>query len=374
MEPMAEAPAFSSADPLTPPPPPDAAPLTPRALRVVSDWCWRLLVVGVVVALAVWAAAYLSFVVVPLIVALMASALLDPVRRRLMRFGLSDVWASTFAFLLGVLFITSVVTLATGQIVTHFDQLTERATDGLSEISRLLGLHGDSLSKGFERAMDRFRRDPENAISGTFSILSTTTGLLASGVLALISTLFFMRDRHRIRNNLTSWLPVPSRPYVERAGSAAWRVLVSYMQVTLTSAVVDSVFIGGAAAIAGLPVAFALGLIVFLSAFIPTVGAIASGALVVLVALVTKNVATAVALAVVVVVVQQLDANVMYPILASKRLSIHPLGALLLVAAGAVVGGIVGALVAVPTATMIGAIVKSIRLETLETPGLNRSP
>ena len=92
-------------------------------------------------------------------------------------------------------------------------------------------------------------------------------------------------------------------------------------------------------------------------------GAIASGALVVLVALVTKNVATAIALAIVVLVVQQLDANVMYPFMASRQLSLHPLASLLLVAAGGIAGGIVGAFVAVPTAAMVGAIVRELRTD-----------
>jgi predicted PurR-regulated permease PerM len=137
-------------------------------------------------------------------------------------------------------------------------------------------------------------------------------------------------------------------------------VLVSYVHVTLTEAVVTSVVIGTAAAIAGQPIAFALGALVFLLGVIPIVGAILSGTVVVLVALVTKGTTQAIVLAIVVLVVQQLDANVLYPYLTHRRISMHPLVALLLVAAGGVVGGLFGAFFAVPLAAMAGAAYRSL--------------
>jgi putative heme transporter len=138
-------------------------------------------------------------------------------------------------------------------------------------------------------------------------------------------------------------------------------VLVSYTKVTLTSAVVDSTILGIAAAIAGLPVAFALAAVVFLFAFIPTVGAVISGALIVLVALVSQGPTTALVLLVVVLVVQQVDANVMYPMLASRHLALHPLASLLIVAAGGVLAGLFGAFIAVPLAAVVMAVGGDLR-------------
>jgi predicted PurR-regulated permease PerM len=140
------------------------------------------------------------------------------------------------------------------------------------------------------------------------------------------------------------------------------------VKVTLTSAVVDSTVIGLACIIAGLPVAFALGALVFLFAFIPTVGAVFSGGVVVLVALVSEGTTTALILAAVVLVVQQLDANVMYPMLASRHLSLHPLASLLLVAAGGVVGGLFGAFIAVPAAAVLLAAARELLSDGEEVP------
>ena len=336
-------------------------PLVPRPLRVASEWAWRLLVIGVVVAAVIAGASYLSLVVVPVIVALVATALLEPVRQALLGRRMSERWASILAFGVGMIVMTGLVAVSVNQVIDSYPSLSDQASDGVSRISDWLGVKQDSLTDQLETGLRHLQDNPVRAASGTLSLLSTTGGLLAGGLLAFVCTLFFVTDRHRMWSSVMAALPTEARGPTQRAAAAAWRTLTSYVKVTLTSAVFDSVLIGGAAAIAGLPVAFSLGVIVFLSAFIPTVGAIASGALVVLVALVTKNVATAIVLAVVVLVVQQLDANVMYPFMASRQLSIHPLASLLLVAAGGISGGIVGAFVAVPTAAMLVAVARKLR-------------
>ena len=197
------------------------------------------------------------------------------------------------------------------------------------------------------------------------SVLSTTSSLLAAGVLTLLTTLFFMKDRSLMWMWFTRLFPERSRQRVDSAGRAGWEVLISYTRVTLTSAVVDSTVIGIASAIAGLPVAFALAVVVFLFAFIPTVGAIFSGLVVVLVALVSQGPTTALVMAIIVLIVQQLDANVMYPILASRHLALHPLASLLLVAGGGVVAGLFGAFIAVPLAAVLLAVGGDVRRSSI---------
>lgn len=339
-------------------------PLVPRPLRVASEWAWRVLAIGLVIAVLLAGASYLSLVVVPIVVALVATALLEPIRQLLLRRNMSERWASIVAFGMGMVVLTGLVAISVNQIIDSYPTLSDQSSDGLARISDWLGVKQDSLTDQIENGVRHLQDNPARAASGTLALLSTTGGLLAGGLLAFICTLFFVTDRRRMWSGIMATLPRGAREPTQRAAAAAWQTLTSYVKVTLTSAVFDSVLIGGAAAIAGLPVAFSLGVIVFLAAFIPTVGAIASGALVVLVALVTKNVATAIALAIVVLVVQQLDANVMYPFMASRQLSLHPLASLLLVAAGGIAGGIVGAFVAVPTAAMLGAVVGELRSDT----------
>jgi predicted PurR-regulated permease PerM len=140
---------------------------------------------------------------------------------------------------------------------------------------------------------------------------------------------------------------------VRSAGSSAWGVLCSYVQVTLIEATLVALVIGTTAALIRIPIAFSLAVIVFILGFIPTVGAILSGLIVTMAAYVTMGTSQAIIIAIVALVVQQLDANVLYPVLTSRRLAIHPLASLLLVTTGGIIGGLFGAFVAVPLTAML---------------------
>jgi predicted PurR-regulated permease PerM len=346
-------------EPIAPPPRP------PAWLVLGSEWAWRLLVLAAAVAVVAFGIAYVSLVAVPIIISVFACAILEGIRRRLIRWGLSTGVASFLAFLLGLLVIAAVISVAVGETVSSFGELSDQFQKGIDRIGNNLAgspFHLDThrVERAISRGFDNFRRNPARGLSGAFTVLTTTGGLLAGGLLSVISTLFLMTDRRRIVEGTLGLVPAGSRQRALDATTAAWEVLVSYVRVTVTEAVVTSVVIGTAAAIAGLPVAFALGAVVFLLGFIPIVGAIFSGVVVVLVALVTHGMTHAIVMAVVVLVVQQLDANVLYPFLTSRRISMHPLLSLLLVALGGTIGGLFGAFIAVPLAAMLGAAYRSL--------------
>lgn len=337
----------------------------PAWLDIGAAWAWRLVAIGLAVATVIFAAAYISVVLIPVIVSVFACALLEPIRRRLIGWRTPPRVASIVAFTLGILLISSVVALTVNQTVSNYDELSEQVSRGVDRLGHSLSgsafrINTDHLERSLDGALKRLRSNPGKTLSGAFSVLSTTGGLVAGGLLAVITTLFFMIDRDRITAGLLSMVPANSRPKAFEALRVSWEVLVAYVRVTLTEAVITSAIIGTAAWIAGLPIAFALGGVVFLFAFIPIIGAIASGVIVVLITLVTQGTTTALVLGGVILVVQQLDANVLYPFLTSRRLSIHPLLSLLLVAAGGVAGGIFGAFIAVPVAAMIGAAYASL--------------
>ncbi len=342
----------------------------PAGLVVASEWAWRLLLVVVGIGAVVYAAAALGFIVGPVVVALVISALLEPVRRILLRWGASTTVAWLVAFLFGVVVVSSIMVLAISEFSANFDELSEQAAGGVDEFTNWLEdgplrMDAGGLNDAVDKAFASIKDDPTEAITGTVSVLSTTSSLLAGGVLTLLTTLFFMKDRSMMWMWFTRLFPERSRHRVDSAGRAGWEVLISYTRVTLTSAVVDSTVIGIASAIAGLPVAFALAVVVFLFAFIPTVGAIFSGLGVVLVALVSQGPTTALVMAIIVLIVQQLDANVMYPILASRHLALHPLASLLLVAGGGVVAGLFGAFIAVPLAAVLLAVGGDVRRSSI---------
>jgi len=354
--------------------PDDTDPAVPRGLVVASEIAWRSMVVGAALAIMIWGAAYLSFVVAPIVVAIFVTAMLEPVRRRFIHWGIAESRASILAFFLGLVLILGVVGAAVSQFYSNFDEITDQSTEGVDKLSNWLEngplkIQSGGLADGLTSGIERLKENPARVLAGAFSVLSTTGGLVAGGLLALITTLFLLTDRRRIGTGLLSAVPARARPRARAALAAAWSVLVAYVRVTLTEATICSIVIGTACAIARIPISFALAVIVFLFGFIPTVGAIISGALVVIAALVTQGPTTAVALGIVVLVVQQLDANILYPYLTSKRLSLHPLASLLLVAAGGIVGGIFGAFIAVPITAMVIAAKGALFELTEPAPG-----
>ena len=330
----------------------------PRSLVVTSEWAWRGLVIGSFIAVLIYLATFLSFVLVPVIIATFFTATLEPIRDRLLRLGMGRNVASALACVVGFVLIGGAISLAASQVISNFDELARQTSEGLQRISRnFSGAPFHLKSRGIENALDtsieRFRNNPGRVLSGAFSVLITTGGLLAGGLLTFVTTLFFVIDRRRIFNGVTAPLGPLRRARVRAAGRAAWRVLCSYVQVTLTEAFVVAIFIGSTAAVVGIPIPFTMGVIVFILGFIPTIGAIVSGIIVTMAAYVTQGFTQALVVAIVAIVVQQLDANVLYPYLTSRRLSIHPLASILLVTSGGVIAGLFGAFVAVPLAAML---------------------
>lgn len=345
-----------SPEQVTEPAPRDA--FVPRSLVVTSEWAWRTLVIGTLVAALIYLATFLSFVLVPVIIATFVTATLEPIRGRLLRIGLGRNLASALACVVGFVLIGGAIMLAATQVVSNFDELTRQTSEGVQRISRNfagapLHLKTRGIEDALDTAIEKLRNNPGRVLSGAFSVLLTTGGLLAGGLLTFVTTLFFVTDRRRIFNGLTAPLGSARRDRVRAAGRAAWRVLCAYVQVTLTEAFVVAIFIGSTAAVVGIPIPFTMGVIVFILGFIPTIGAIASGIIVTMAAYVTQGLTQALVVAIVAIVVQQLDANVLYPYLTSRRLSIHPLASILLVTSGGVVAGLFGAFVAVPLAAML---------------------
>ena len=142
--------------------------------------------------------------------------------------------------------------------------------------------------------------------------------------------------------------PRSARPYVDSSGVVAWQQLSHYVRATVLVAAVDAVGITVGALILRVPFAIAIGVLVFLLSFIPIVGALLSGAVAVLLALVAHGPVTALIMLAVVIAVQQLEAHVLQPFILGCSVRVHPVAGIAAIATGAILAGIVGTLVAVP--------------------------
>ena len=192
--------------------------------------------------------------------------------------------------------------------------------------------------------------DNEDVLASGALTTAVTVGEVATGILlALFTLFFFLKDGRSIWLWLVGLFPRDSRAFVDEAARRSWRTLISYVRATAAVAMVDAIGIGTGLAVLGVPLVIPLAALVFLGAFIPIIGSFLAGTVAVLVALVSQGPVTALIALAIVVAVMQLEGHVLQPLLLGRAVRVHPLAVVLAIAAGLLVAGIFGALIAVPT-------------------------
>ncbi len=188
--------------------------------------------------------------------------------------------------------------------------------------------------------------------------------MLAGFFIVLFSTYFFLADGERIWAWFVRLSPRASRVLVDGSGRVAWVSLTQFVRATVLVAAADALGIMIVAAVLGVPFVMAIGVLVFLGAFIPMVGAFVAGTVAVLVALVDQGPITALFMLGGVILVQQIEGHVLQPFLMGRFVSVHPLGVIVAIGVGVVVAGIPGALVAVPLAATVNAVAQHLAANT----------
>jgi predicted PurR-regulated permease PerM len=345
----------------------------PHGLRIGAAWAWRLLVIGVLGYFVVRGVAMLNHVAVPLVVALLLSALLTPAVGALRRANLPKSLATALVLVTGLAAVVGTLTLVVNQFVAGLPDLTSNARKGIGQIQSWLKtgpLHisDQELNSALDAADTWVRNNRESLTTGALSTATSFFDFLTGLFLVLFATFFFLRDGRRIWAFIVSIMPRAAREPVSAAGEASWATLVAYVRATVLVAFIDAVGIGIACAVLKVPFAFSLAALVFLASFIPIVGATLSGAVAVLVALVGRGPVVALILLVAVIAVQQLEGHVLQPLIMGRAVAIHPLAVIVAIAAGVVLAGIIGALVAVPLVAVLNTGIRRLVEHRREPP------
>ncbi len=336
----------------------------PRGVRVAREWAWSLLLIGVGVYVLTLVVAKFADIVIAVLVALLLSALLRPVVRRIpdrVPRGL----ATLAVVLATILVIAGIFTLVGRLAADQFPELRRSAASGAQDVLNWLStgpLHisHDSLSSSVDRVQRWASDNQSTLLSGAVGVTSSLTHVVEGAFITLFSTFFFLSSGQRIWAWVLRILPQAAREPLDAAARSGWVTLSHYVRATFIVAIVDGVGIGLGAVVLGVPLAVPLGVVVFFGAFIPIVGALVTGILAVLVALVAKGLTTAIILIGVVILVNQLEAHVLQPFLLGRAVEVHPLAVILSLAAGSAVAGIVGALFAVPFVAVANTVVTSL--------------
>ncbi|MEV7196664.1 AI-2E family transporter [Streptomyces sp. NPDC093510] len=363
------------------PPPPDYAPAVaprpdpaaavPWGMRVAAEAGWRLLVLAGTLWVLMKVISAVQLVVLAFVAALLITALLQPTVARLRNLGLPRGLATAVTAILGFVIMGLVGWFVVWQVMENADELSRQVQDGIEDLRKWLlnspfHVTEDQINDIAKSLRDAVGANTEELTSagleGVTVIVETLTGIL----LAMFSTLFLLYDGKRIWQWFLKLVPAQARPGIAGAGPRAWRTLTAYVRGTVIVAMIDAIFIGLGIYFLGVPMAVPLAVIIFLASFVPLVGAVVSGALAVVVALVTQGVFTAVMALAVVLAVQQIEGHILQPFILGRAVRVHPLAVILSVAAGGMVAGIGGAVVAVPLVAVTNTVVGYLRAYSRE--------
>jgi predicted PurR-regulated permease PerM len=351
--------------------PDDVRVLIPRVLRVSGAIGWRLLVVAAALYVIGQVVAYLAAIVVPVAIALLLAALLSPAVRVLQARRVPRGIATALVVITGLAALGGVLTFVVitfirgvpalgAQLTTSVDAVVNWLTSGPLKISQA------QLAGVQQEVLDTLNANQASITAGALTTAATIGEVLTEILLVVFTLIFFLHGGAGIWQFLLGAVPQDVRTRVDVAGRRGVAALVSYVRATAVVAVVDAIAIGIGLAILGVPLAVPLAALVFLGAFIPIIGAVVAGGVAVLVALVAQGPVSALIVLAIIIGIMQLESHVLQPLLLGRAVKLHPLAVILAIATGLLVGGVAGALLAVPLLAVLNSGIRSLRSEADE--------
>jgi predicted PurR-regulated permease PerM len=346
--------------------PSSPAEAVPWSLRVTAELVWRLIIVGIGLYILFRVVQTLRIVALAFVAALLIAALLQPTVAWLRRHGLPRSLAAVVTFLSGLVGIGLVGWFVGWQVSTNLNQVTDHIQSAITQIRNWL-THGPMHLT--DKQINQFAQQLSNAVGNNsdqitsygFSTVSIVIEILTGVFLAAFCTFFLIYDGERIWGWVLRLFPPEARLAMAGAGPRAWSTLTAYVRGTVLVAFIDSVSIGIGIFLLGVPLAVPISVLIFLGAFVPLVGALVTGTIAVLIGLVTHGVFTALMVLVVLLVVQQIEGHLLQPLILGRAVRVHPIAVVLSVTVGSVVGGIGGAVVAVPLVAVTNSTVGYLR-------------
>jgi predicted PurR-regulated permease PerM len=343
----------------------------PYGVRIAASWSWRLGLIFLVAGALIWLLSRVSFLLIPVMVAALLAGLLSPVKNWLRRNRVPNGLAVAMTVLGFIGLVGGALALVGRQLVSGFAELWSEALTGIQKIQAWLAdgplhLSAAQIDQYIKDGTEALQNNSSSILSGALSFGSTAGHFAAGMILALFILIFFLLEGGRIWAFLVRLLPRKARAAADGAGRVGWSSMVSYVRVQMLVAFVDAVGIGVGAAIIGVPLALPLGVLVFLGSFIPIVGALVTGAVAVLLALVANGWVNALVMLGIVLLVQQLESHILQPLIMGKAVKLHPVAVILAVAAGSYLAGIPGALFSVPILAVANSSIRYIAGRTWE--------
>lgn len=326
---------------------------------------WSVCIVAVVAA--AWVLGFLTeklwVIILPVVLAIVVATVLWPPTRAMTKRGVPRALAAAITLLAFFGVLGGVIALIVPSVVEQAPELADRATEGVNQVQDWLqgppfNVGDEQLDSAVQAIVSRIQSSASQIASGVFTGVSAATSLLVTLGLVLVLLFFFIKDGTKFIPWMHLVLGARTGSHVETVLSRMWDTLGGFIRTQALVSLIDAVFIGTGLVILGVPLALVLAVITFLGGFVPIVGAFVAGALAALVALVANGFTTALIVLAIILVVQQIEGNVLQPVLQSRSMNLHAVVVLLAVAAGGSLFGIIGAFLAVPAAAVAAVLIR----------------
>ncbi|WP_010541351.1 AI-2E family transporter [Dietzia alimentaria] len=331
--------------------------------RWLTDWALRLAILLIACWLVAKIGGALWVGILPILLALIVSTVLWPPTGWMTRHGVPKALAALTSILGSLAVIAGVLALIAPSIVDQTVKLTDQTSEAITAVQDWLrgpplNIRDEQLDGVLSKLTSTLQDSGDRIANGVFTGVSAIGSIVVTLVLVLVLTFFFIKDGPK-------FLPFVRRNVGRTAGrhltevfARSWNTLGGFIRTQALVSMVDAIFIGAGLVLLDVPLAWALAIITFLAGFIPIVGAVSAGALAVLIALVANGLTTAIIVLVLILLVQQLESNVLAPVLQSRAMNLHPVVVLLGVAAGSTLFGIIGAFLAVPVLAVVAVLLR----------------
>jgi putative heme transporter len=344
----------------------DSTPLLPDPARRLAAWCAVALLVAGVGYIGIRLAVEFRTAVVPVLLALLGTALLGPLHRRLVKAKVNRSVAAGLTCVAVVGVVGGAVYIVVAAIVDTGDEIVSSLKSAADSVAEHFGAAGTSLDDVASNARELLTKFGDTAASGVISGVSVVGESIAMAVLALLLVFFFLRDSDRAADTLRSVVPRDAGDTAEAIARRAFEAVEGFMRGTTLIALIDALCITVGLLVLDVPGAVGLGSLVFVMAYIPYLGAFISGAVAVLVALADRGFVIALWALGVVLAVQVLEGHVLQPMIQSRTVQMHPAAVMVAITGGASVAGILGMLLAVPLTAAAFGVVHELRTRYAE--------
>jgi predicted PurR-regulated permease PerM len=340
--------------------PPPAQTVLPRWLVTAGAWSWRLIALGIVGYFILKFILRIEVVVLPILAALVFTALLRPLMMFFQQHGLSRLLATWVAFLIALLVVLGIGTLVVYRATVEWHTLVKDLSATADKFRHWLStgplhLKDQDLANLQQKAVAQLNQHRGAIVNEVVSGASVAAEFAAGLVLTAFITFFFLYDGERIWRFVTSPFRSRTAERVDRAALAAWTTLSGYIRGSVLIATFHALIMGITLSFLGVPLVAPLTLVVFITSFVPLVGVLVGGGLAVFVTMGTQGVTPGLILLGVLIVEHQLEGHFLQPIIMGRSVSLHPLAIALALTVGTILEGVVGAIVAVPLVAMLHA-------------------